>query len=612
MSNYDYDVVIVGAGITGAIMAEELASKQLKVLVLEAGTLNHNRQDYINQYYAATNKDPGSPYPEQPDAPKPASPDTDWKKLQPVDEQYFIQTGSVAFGSTYERMPGGTTQHWLGTALRMDKSSFRLKSEYGVLRDWPSQISYDSLEPYYTKIEKIIGVAGSLENDESLGLPHSENYPMMPIPQSYLDGVMSKRLDGYKVELGKDEIELNVYSTPQARNSINYDQRPACMGNTSCVPICPIQAKYDASVSIKKAKAKGAVFQQQSVVHRVEVDPSTNQICAVHYIQYDKNAKGRSGAAEKKVTAKRYVLAAHAIETPKLLLMSGWNNGTSVANSSGQVGLNLMDNICQVNWGLMPEPVYPFRGPLSTSGIPAFRDGSFRSQFSAFRIEIGNDAWVWPTFAPQTTVTDLINGTGALGYPPVYGTNLKGALNDIVTRQFRFAYEFEGLPTAKSFTKPASEKEYGSLYADDLGIPRPVVNYEIMDSDMENGTYVVDSYLQVAGNKKLGIEGVATKMFNQLGAKDYTQIMPDQPGKFTYQDQQYQFRGAGHIFGTARMGDNSADSVVNWEQRSWDHSNLFVVGCAVFPTTGTANPTLTAAALALWAAETICADIDKG
>ena len=59
------------------------------------------------------------------------------------------------------------------------------------------------------------------------------------------------------------------------------------------------------------------------------------------------------------------------------------------------------------------------------------------------------------------------------------------------------------------------------------------------------------------------------------------------------------FIGAGHHIGTHRMGTTKSNSVVNRDQRSWDHENLYVVGCGSFPTTGTANPTLTAVALAL-------------
>ena len=100
-------------------------------------------------------------------------------------------------------------------------------------------------------------------------------------------------------------------------------------------------------------------------------------------------------------------LAAHAIETPRLLLNSrseATPNG--VANSSDQVGRNLMDHPTQFSWALAPEPVWPYRGPLSTSGIENLRDGAFRKERPAFRIEIGNDGWSWPTGAPITTAAD--------------------------------------------------------------------------------------------------------------------------------------------------------------------------------------------------------------
>ena len=73
---------------------------------------------------------------------------------------------------------------------------------------------------------------------------------MPPIPASYLDQQVGARLNNQPVTLDTLAVPLTVGLTPQGRNSIVYDQRPSCMGNTSCVPICPIQAKYDATVHI--------------------------------------------------------------------------------------------------------------------------------------------------------------------------------------------------------------------------------------------------------------------------------------------------------------------------------------------------------------------------
>lgn len=598
-ANPDYDVVIVGAGITSGLLAYQLATAGHRVLILEAGPSPLDLQSAIDKFYAAEDKDPGSPWPDSPFAPKPRSPGDDWRN--PADN-YFVQTGSVAFGSTYERTLGGTTRHWLGTALRMVPSSFKMKSNYGRLRDWP--IGYDDLEPFYTQAEQMIGVAGSPENDAYLKIPRSAPYPMQPIPTSYLDGVVGSKLNGFEVDINGNKTALQVISTPQARNSSGYNNRPPCMGNTNCVPICPISAKYDATVHLKLAVAAStpAVIQDRSVVYQVDVDPETDQISAVRYKRWSPDGT----VSDESVTARRYVLAAHAVETPKILLMSPWKkrpDGTwiTAANSSSQVGKNLMDNICNVVWGLTPDPVYPYRGPLSTSGIPAFRDGAARADRAAYRIEVGNDGWVWPTGAPQTTVQSLLQGDASLGYPQgLWGTELRQAVNDVVTRQLRFALEMEAVPLESSYVKPST------LVDPRTGIPRPEVHYEIYDENAPDGTYCVDGYVETVE--------VANQMFAQLGAKQLTTVSSHKrtPGYFTYNGKAYQFRGAGHVFGTYRMGDSADDSVVDREQRSWDHSNLFLIGCGVFPTTGTANPTLTAAALALWAARTIDGDLKNG
>jgi glucose dehydrogenase len=103
----------------------------------------------------------------------------------------------------------------------------------------------------------------------------------------------------------------------------------------------------------------------------------------------------RPDGSGQRVTAKVFVVAAHAIETPKLLLMSrGVNAPNGVANSSDRVGRNLMDHPVQLSWALAKDPVWPYRRPLSTSGLENTRAG--RATRPAFRIEIGNHGWSWP------------------------------------------------------------------------------------------------------------------------------------------------------------------------------------------------------------------------
>ena len=193
-----------------------------------------------------------------------------------------------------------------------------------------------------------------------------------------------------------------------------------------------------------------------------------------------------------------------------------------------------------------------------------------------------------------------MNGTGGLGPAQgLWGADLRAAVQDVVTRQLRFALEMEAVPLQTSYVKPSN-------LVDETGIPRPEVHYEIYDENEPDGTYCVDGYVETVE--------VANQIFNQLKAKQFTEVTSNQgtPGWFQYQGKAYQYRGAGHIFGTYRMGETKEDSVVDRNQRSWDHSNLFLVGCGVFPTTGTVNPTLTALALSLAAGDTIISDLKSG
>lgn len=264
-----------------------------------------------------------------------------------------------------------------------------------------------------------------------------------------------------------------------------------------------------------------------------------------------------------------------------------------------------MDHICMVTWGhftkdgidlssdptgknLSPDsfaPLYPYRGPLSTSGIPAFRNTAARSQYAAWRIEIGNDGWIWPAGAPYSDVSTLV-GQGK------WGADLKTEVRQRTTSQIRMAFELESIScndTANSRVTLSTE------YKDALGIPRPNVNFKLSN-------YTLDGYVKATE--------AAKEMFLKAGITWETTIdagceSQPNPGYLEYNGEKIQYRGAGHLIGTNRMGSNKADSVVNADCQSWDHSNLYLVGCGVFPTTATANPTLTAAALALKVADKI-------
>lgn len=520
------DVIIVGSGVSGAMMAAKLAASGVKVAILEAGT-TVDRADAVQRFWDAVAKVPECPYPPTPQAMHPVSTDLD---------SWYRQAGPDKFGSTYLKVVGGTTWHWLGTCLRLVPNDFLLRTLYGRGVDWP--ISYAELEPFYGMGEDEIGVAGNAI--DPLLAPRSTGYPMPQIAQTFLDQAYAKALEG---------TNYVVSATPQGRNSADRQDRPACCGNASCIPVCPIGAKYDATVHVRQALAAGAQLFDKTNAVAVEVG-ADRTISAIRFKRWD--------GSEGRATGRVYILAAHAIETPRLLLNSrseATPNG--VANTSDQVGRNLMDHPTQLSWALANAPLYPYRGPLSTSGIENVRDGAFRAERPAFRIEIGNDGWSWPTGAPVSTAAALA-GQG------LRGKALDKAIFDQTARHVRLASLVEQYPD------PDNRVMLDPDLKDFYGVPAPRLVYRL-DDQVKAG---------FAASK-----AAHSEIFAKLGT---TQV---QHASVSY--------GAGHIIGTTCMGADPRRSVVDRELRAHDHDNLFILGSGVFPTGATANPTLTIAALTL-------------
>lgn len=654
MKNKVYDVVIVGSGISGAVIAKTLTQAGKSVLLLEAGLtagLNLDRNgnylsyvDYLNTFYTASAKTPNSPYPNIKDAP---SVDVlDIKVItannSPSTTGYLVQAGPLPFASDCLRGPGGTTLHWLGSTPRMLPNDFKMKTVYGQAVDWP--FDYYELMPYYEMAEFEIGVSGDVDKLEWPGVPESQQssatkknygkgyvFPMEQIPESYLDKVFVKMVDTVNkkkpVVMDGKKQDIKFATTPQGRNSVpnkkypyreivwdpkkkklklqrelywnkiankmmkldaneKYEYQPVgavwdpntgerCEGNASCVPICPVQAKYNALKTLTKSDKNKITIKTQSVASKVLYDEKTGEITGIEYktyaladsITYDTNiAQG-----------KLYVLAASAIENAKLLLAS------NAANSSDQVGRNLMDHLCLLTWGLLPEKGYPYRGPGSTTNMASFRDGPFRKEHAAWICPIDNWGWSWPTFAPGSDLSNALSKN-------VFGKELRDHLTDIIPKQLLLHYECEQIPD------PNNRVTIDPAYRDPIGNYRPVIHYDASD------------YMKKAFETAKDINN---QLFTAAEIADFTSYSPSNADYVGYKGQGYNFWGAGHIVGTHRMGSSKKDSVVDKVGRTWDHENLYLVGCGNMPTLGTSNPTLTTTALTFKTAEAILKHLEK-
>ncbi|MEV7007471.1 GMC family oxidoreductase [Streptosporangium sp. NPDC051022] len=588
-----YDVVVVGAGFAGSLVAKALGDHGWRVLVLEAGAgaadswEEHRRA--VHAFQTALTRTTTSPYPTTVAAPSPDTPDLVGGPGGFQANGYLIQRGPLPYASAYVRVNGGSGMAWTGAALRMHPEDFRA-GDFGVGRNWP--VDYAALEPYYRSAEREIGVAGDVdEQRDQVGLPFAGGYtyPMRGLPPSYLDLVVAEALEGHPVRdpyRAGETRHLDVVGTPQARNGVpdaRYDggagytpEGHRCVGYASCTPICPERAKYTPRRTQGHWPAN-VTLKTRAVVNRVYAT-GDGRITRVGYQSYLDDTTARHTGHE--VEADLVVLAAHAIENAKLLLISG------LANRSDQVGRNLMDHPALLTWGLMPEPIGPYRGPNSTSGIEGFRFGAARGVRAPFRIEIGNWGWVWALGPPDLDTAEALrvgdpatpNGRG------VFGAGLRRLLGDRVGRQFTLQFEIE------QEADPGNRLTIDPGRRDSLGNPRPVVHYRLSDH-VKRG--------MVAARR------VSDQIFALLRAEDHTDHRPvaGMPGYFEFQGERLSYRGAGHGAGTHIMGSSPANSVVNQWQQCWDHPNLYAVGCGSMPSLGTSNPSLTMAALALRSAE---------
>lgn len=578
----DYDVVIIGTGVAGALTAFRLSQAGMRVLMLEAGGVapdSLGRYELVGSYIGSPSKATDTPFcgdnvlAEQPD-PRKSGKTAFGTNYYDYPADYKDQR----FDSYYERLVGGSTWHWQGIYVRMLPNDFAMKKHYDKGADWP--LTYDDLAPWYADAEREMGVAGdSEERFDHNKKKYKISYPMGALKPTHLDKVITQAV---AKAMPVEGVRLRVNTVPHAINSRTYDGRPACQGYTSCVPLCPIKARYEAVFHVEKALAAGAALRTQSVVTKLQLDESGKRVLGVNYRRWNWSEKDGTriglGEPDRYVSARIVVLAAGGIENPMILLRS------NAANSSKAVGCYLMDHPIKQSYGLAAEPLYPFRGPQTTSQIENFRDGEFRRNFAGFKTSLKNDGWSSNvTGAPRGgsvatqqgplgdwhpgTVLDLVQNWN------YFGVDLRDKLRNHAIRQITLNSACEQLPVRENSVSK-------STATDELQLERPRIQYRVFDDQ----NYV--------GNAFKKIIEVHKSVFDALNVKQ--RVMLDDAS----------FSGSGHIMGTTRMGDKS-DSVVDKFCQAHDHENLFILGSSVFPTSTTANPTSTVAALALRAADTI-------
>lgn len=317
-----YDVLIVGAGAAGGILAQLLSQRGASVLILEAGPWWDPSLDYRNDELEMRKLN--WPWP------------IGWEGEDPVRP---ISGWGV----------GGTTQRYLGWSPRFQVSDFQVRSCDGVAEDWP--IRYHDLESYYNLVEQMIGVAGG------------EGSPQDPPRDSYTMPPHRFHCNARVVAEGARKLGLRPLPAPAAINSLGYGGRPPCNHCGFCAQGCMIGAKGSAlATSLPAARVLGAEIRPHCFVTRIQLD-YRGRCRGVVYLDPQ--------GSERFQEADVIVLAANGIQVPRLLLCSTsslFPHG--LANRSGLVGKNLMVHLHQDLWGRFDRPIQAYRGaPLGAGAV---------------------------------------------------------------------------------------------------------------------------------------------------------------------------------------------------------------------------------------------------
>ena len=488
------DACIVGCGAAGSVLAKELSEGGLDVVVLEAGDWLDSRADFVNDELSMLGP-------------------LDWDDPRIVDGDDPIATGRVNTG----RAVGGTTVHYTAVAVRLHPDDFRTASTDGVGVDWP--FGYDELAPYYSQVERELPVSGPRRSAYPSGAP----YPHGELPWSAKDGVIGA---------GMAELGLNVEMTPHAIATTNVDGRSACMYYGFCMNGCKSDAKGGTNVNyVPKAVAAGAEIRPGSFALRVEAE--AGRATGVAYLHEGE---------ERFQPAERVFLSCYAIETPRLLLNSG-----NLANSSDQVGRNLMVHSGEIVYGRFDQPLDSFvTPPVGVMSMDPYPSDASRGFVRGFWLN---------TYArfPISFAENLVGSN-----PDLWGQKLMDVLDEYANWGL-LATLGEVLPNPENRVTLADEQDAN-------GVPVARVTFSYGDNDKAI----------IAAERKLAEEA--------MHAAGATRTLVSS--------------GTHHLLGTCRMGTDPATSVVGPDCRSHDVPNLWICDGSVFPTVGAVNPSLTIEAIA--------------
>lgn len=441
-ANEVVDVVIVGAGAAGGVLAKELSEAGMKVVVLDAGPMLGPQKDFASDELSMKR--------------------LGWQDTRIVDGANPLQMGHNNSG----RGVGGGTVHFTGVFLRFHASDFRTRSIDGVGEDWP--ITYQELAPYYDKIEKEIAVSGPKH------FPWGEFHGPYPYPER--DPLSP---NAYMFQRGCEKLGIQSVVAPLAILSAPFEDRPPCINRGFCNQGCMPNAKFSTLiVHIPKAMRAGAEVLSDCMVTQVLTGE-------------DGLAKGVTFVREGKTyeqRAKVVVLAAYVVETPRLLLHSAnakFPDG--LANSSGWVGRAIMPHSSNDVYAKFEDEIRLYKGtPVLATTQHYYETEKSRGFARGYSLHAHG---VRPVAFTRTIALRSKEG-------PIWGSRLRSVALDY-NHYGRVTMVGEVLPNPENAVTLSEEK-------DEYGIPRALVSFSYCENDrrlIDHAVESMSSILRAAGGE---------------------------------------------------------------------------------------------------------------
>ena len=541
------DAIIIGSGPGGSGAADVLTRAGWSVVIMEKGRnhlldpddLTKPASDYSNDEIKFMSRHFLGPDP----------------LIEPRAFRLSAEDGEHTHVGEVNSIPttvGGGGVHADGKVPRFREEDFRLLSDYGPqenahVDDWP--LTYDEMEPYYAEVERAIGVSGRA-GANPFAAWRSGPYPMPPGAPMY-GAVLSSA--------AAERRGLHPYEAPTAANSVPYDGRPGCNNCGFCAFFgCPIHAKGDPVALLTKTMATGrAELMAETCVSSIRIEGRV--ATGVDYIGPD--------GVERSMDAKLVIVAGGAIETPRLLLMSGLDHPA--------LGRHLMVHFQTIVVGHFADlGLHPHKGRSVTH---VHDDAMVQDDATRAAAAEGGLPWIRG---------GLVEHAGG-GHPTMearhvpWGRHHAQAMRDsnLGERMWVFVMQGEDLPYATNTV------DLSPSIRDARGLPVARITYQ-------PGRH------ELVASKHHGkiLQGVLEEM-----GSEWT-IHTSSPGVSSHGTGATPIPESRHVIGTARMGDDPATSVVDRWGRVHSLDNVVIADSSVFVTSSGYGPTLTLVALAARAA----------